>query len=59
MVYDPMRQELFTASRGDGAQLDGKRIRVSKQITLEGALIGTGFPVPRERRARSTTTWRC
>ena len=44
VIYDPMRQELFTASRGDGAQLDGKRIRVSKQITLEGALIGTGFP---------------
>ena len=44
VVYDPMRQELFTASRGDGAQLDGRRIRVSKQATLEGALIGTGFP---------------
>jgi myo-inositol-1(or 4)-monophosphatase len=44
VVYDPMRQELFTASRGDGAQLDGRRIRVSKQTTLEGALIGTGFP---------------
>ena len=44
VVYDPMRQELFTASRGDGAQLDGKRIRVSKQTALEGALVGTGFP---------------
>jgi len=44
VVYDPMRQELFTTSRGDGAQLDGKRIRVSKQTELEGALIGTGFP---------------
>jgi myo-inositol-1(or 4)-monophosphatase len=44
VVYDPMRQELFTASRGDGAQLDGRRIRVSKQVELEGALIGTGFP---------------
>jgi myo-inositol-1(or 4)-monophosphatase len=44
VVYDPMRQELFTASRGDGAQLDGKRIRVSKQAGLEGALVGTGFP---------------
>ena len=44
VVYDPMRQELFTASRGGGAQLDGKRIRVSAQRTLEGALIGTGFP---------------
>ncbi len=44
VVYDPMRQELFTASRGGGAQVDGRRIRVSKQTTLEGALIGTGFP---------------
>ncbi len=44
VVYDPMRQELFTASRGDGAQVDGKRMRVTKQLELEGALIGTGFP---------------
>ena len=43
-VYDPMRQEFFTASRGDGAQLDGKKIRVSAQRSLEGALISTGFP---------------
>ncbi|HMH28399.1 MAG TPA: inositol monophosphatase family protein [Steroidobacteraceae bacterium] len=44
VVYDPMRQEFFTASRGDGAQLEGKKIRVSSQRTLEGALIGTGYP---------------
>ena len=44
VVFDPMRQELFTASRGDGAQLEGRRIRVSKQATLEGSLIATGFP---------------
>jgi myo-inositol-1(or 4)-monophosphatase len=44
VVYDPMRQELFTASRGEGAQLDGKKIRVSTQKTLEGALLGTGLP---------------
>ncbi len=44
VVYDPMRQELFTASRGGGAHLDNRRIRVSKQRTLEGSLIGTGFP---------------
>ena len=44
VVYDPLRQELFTASRGGGAQLDDKRIRVTALKTLEGALIGTGFP---------------
>ena len=44
VVYDPMRQELFTASRGTGALLDGRRIRVSNLRGLEGALIGTGFP---------------
>jgi len=44
VIYDPMRQELFTASRGDGAQLDGKRLRVSKRKGLDGALLGTGFP---------------
>jgi myo-inositol-1(or 4)-monophosphatase len=44
VVYDPSRQEFFTASRGDGAQLEGKKIRVSTQRSLEGALIGTGFP---------------
>jgi myo-inositol-1(or 4)-monophosphatase len=44
VIYDPMRQELFTASRGDGAQLDSRRIRVSTLRSLEGALIGTGFP---------------
>jgi myo-inositol-1(or 4)-monophosphatase len=51
VVYDPCRQELFTASRGGGAQLDGRRIRVSGRTGLEGALIGTGFPY------RANTTW--
>ncbi len=44
VVYDPLRQEIFTASRGQGAQLDGRRIRVSKQPGLRRALIATGFP---------------
>jgi len=44
VVFDPMRSELFTAARGEGTQLDGKRVRVSKRRGLEGALIGTGFP---------------
>jgi myo-inositol-1(or 4)-monophosphatase len=44
VVYDPLRQELFTASRGQGAQLEGRRIRVSGRKHLEQALVGTGFP---------------
>ena len=44
VIYDPLRQELFTASRGQGAQLNDRRIRVSKRKNLEGALLGTGFP---------------
>ena len=44
VVYDPLRQELFTASKGGGAHLNNRRIRVSKKKELEGSLIGTGFP---------------
>lgn len=44
VVYDPLRQELFTATRGDGAQLNNRRLRVTKIKGLEGALLGTGFP---------------
>jgi len=44
VIYDPFRQELFTSSRGDGAYLNDRRIRVSKRKNLEGALLGTGFP---------------
>ena len=44
VVFDPLRQELFVASRGAGARLNDRRIRVSRQIGLEGSLLGTGFP---------------
>jgi myo-inositol-1(or 4)-monophosphatase len=50
VVFDPMRQEFFTASRGAGAHLENRRIRVSKQRTLEGALIATGFPYRANQR---------
>lgn len=43
VVFDPLRQELFTASRGSGAQLDDRRIRVSTKSNLKGALVGSGF----------------
>jgi len=44
VVYDPLSQELFTATRGSGAQLNGKRIRVTNRRDLGGALLGTGIP---------------
>jgi len=44
VVYDPTRNELFTAGKGAGAYLNDKRIRVSKRAKLAEALIGTGFP---------------
>ncbi len=44
VVYDPVRDELFTASRGSGAYLNNRRIRVSGARRLYGALLGTGFP---------------
>jgi len=44
LVFDPLRDEMFTASRGGGAKLNNSRIRVSKAVQLEQALLGTGFP---------------
>lgn len=44
VIVDPVRREEFTASRGRGAQLNGRRIRVSQRTSLEGALLGTGIP---------------
>ena len=44
LVYDPIRQEMFIASRGESAQMNDRRIRVSGVIPMENALLGTGFP---------------
>jgi myo-inositol-1(or 4)-monophosphatase len=44
VIYDPSRNELFTASKGRGAFLNDRRIRVSKCLRLGDALVGTGFP---------------
>lgn len=44
VVYDPLREEMFYASRGAGAFLNDRRLRVTQRKGLEGALIGTGFP---------------
>ncbi|HED13241.1 MAG TPA: inositol monophosphatase [Gammaproteobacteria bacterium] len=44
VIFDPLRNELFTASRGGGARLNDRRIRISHCQNLEYALLGTGFP---------------
>ncbi|MEN9898844.1 MAG: hypothetical protein RLZZ66_2493 [Pseudomonadota bacterium] len=44
VVYDPLRDELFTAKRGGGAMLNNRRLRVTGLSSMKGALIGTGFP---------------
>ena len=44
VIYDPLRHECFSASRGRGARLNDRRIRVSKQTQLSASLLGTGFP---------------
>lgn len=49
VVFDPLKDEIFSASRGDGAQMNGRRIRVSQTRGLEGALLGTGFPFKDQR----------
>lgn len=49
VIYDPLRQELFTASRGRGAQLNDRRIRVTPRPGLKGALLGTGFPFKQQQ----------
>ncbi len=50
VIYDPLRDELFTASRGAGAFLNSQRIRVSDRKQLENAILATAFPF-RERQA--------
>lgn len=44
VIYDPVHNDLFTASRGRGAYLNDRRLRVSKRLYLKDGLIGTGFP---------------
>ena len=49
VVYDPAREEMFTARRGHGAFLNGRRIRVSGHSKFDGALLATGFPFRAQR----------
>jgi myo-inositol-1(or 4)-monophosphatase len=49
VVYDPMREEMYTADRGGGAFLNDRRLRVTQRKDLHGALLGTGIPFRDQR----------
>lgn len=49
VIYDPLREEMFTASRGEGAFLNSQRIRVSGRKDLSGAVLATAFPFRKRR----------
>mgnify|MGYP005984847355 FL=1 len=53
VVYDPMRNELFTATRGQGAQLNGYRLRGSNSRDLDGTILATGFPFKAKQHSDS------
>lgn len=52
VIYDPLRNEIFSASRGGGAYVNDRRLRVSTRNEMEGAMLATGF-APRERKRLS------
>jgi myo-inositol-1(or 4)-monophosphatase len=49
VIYDPLKDEMFTASRGEGASLNNRRLRVTPIKKLNGALLGTGIPFRDQR----------
>ena len=53
VVYDPMRDELFNASRGSGAFMNQKRIRMSSRSSLEDAVVATAFPFRQRGKLQS------
>ncbi len=52
-VYDPMQNELFTAQRGGGAQLNNARIRVKQLKDMQGTILATGFPYKQKQHSES------
>ena len=50
VIYDPLRDELFSAARGEGARLNGQPVRASRTTTLQESLIATGFPSHKRHR---------
>ena len=58
LVYDPMREEMFTAAAGSGARLNGLPIRVSNVGRLDESLVATGFPYDlRETSDNNASHW--
>lgn len=55
VVYDPVRDELFSASRGKGAMLNQKRINVSTREAFEGAFFTTGHPLAKQRNGETVS----
>jgi myo-inositol-1(or 4)-monophosphatase len=45
VIYDPIRQELWTANRGGGCSFEGRRMRIHPRPSIDNALLGTGFPL--------------
>jgi myo-inositol-1(or 4)-monophosphatase len=58
VVYDPARQEMFAAAKGQGAWLNARRLGVSKTGRLEEALLATGFPPDLRGQERALDWWR-
>lgn len=56
VIYNPMTEELFRASRGGGAYLNDRRIRVAERSDLQGALLGTGIPFRNDQDLRRYLT---
>lgn len=51
VIYDPLRDELFTAAKGEGATRNGKAVRVSTVATMQESLTATGFPSHKRHRS--------
>jgi myo-inositol-1(or 4)-monophosphatase len=56
VIYDPLRDETFTATRGGGAYLDGVPLKVSETAKLAGAFLATGFPYDRRVAPNNNTS---
>ena len=57
MIYDPIKREEFSASRGAGAQVNGRRLRVTSVTKIEGTLLGTGMPFRKDQEDIADRYW--